>query len=176
MSSRALLFVALAACATQPTPSRKKPTYSFGGLAGYSSAEVFSHGVAGPSVAGFGVLRFGGVSVGIRASVASLDGTYRIPSRTVNVETMPVSAGLYVQGTAFDRLWGGLSSGVDFADIADDTAPSTFKIGFNVGVDAGVDVLRFGQHRLVLFGRAETEISSSSGYRALSVGAGYRLY
>jgi hypothetical protein len=169
----ATLFVLVAAPASA---SPQKPTYSFGGLAGYEIGHVLEHDVSGPSIKGYGVLRLGVVSFGLRAAIASLDGTYRVTTRTVNVAMTQVSAGVYLQATAFDRLWSGVSLGVDLADIDDELEPIAFKTGFNVGLDLGVDVLRFGKHRVVVFGRAETQLGSSIDYAALTVGAGYRLY
>jgi hypothetical protein len=176
MSPRALVVVAVLVAATGASADRRKPAYSFGGLGGYTLGTILARDVSGPSVAGYGVLRFGVLSVGVRVSIASLDGTYDITSRRVNIAATPVSAGFYLQVTGLDRLWAGASAGVDFMEITDDTSPSAFKIGFNIGADAGIDVVRIGKHRVVLFGRVETELASSAEYRALSFGAGYRLY
>lgn len=150
--------------------------YSLALAGGYATGEVFSHRVAGPAASGYGLVRFPYVSLGARASFAALDGTYRISTRTVSTSATPASLALYAQGTALDRLWAGVSAGVDFAQIEDDTTPTVFKTGFSVGVDAGVDLVRIGKHRVTAFGRAETELASSAKYAALSFGLGWRLF
>jgi len=165
----------VAGCASQPMRPRTTK-YSLGLVGGYAAGKVYAHGVSGPAAMGYGVLRLPYVALGARASGGSLDGTYKVTTRTVNTSTTPASLGLYAQTTALDRVWAGASLGVEFAQIEDDTMPTVFKTGFTVGVDAGVDLLRVDKHRLTLFGRVETELGSSTDYRALLFGLGWRMY
>lgn len=80
---------------------------------------------------------------------------------------------MFLDATAHDRLWGGLTGGIH-ADGTRTSGDRAWTTGIGVGAFGGVDVLRFGRHRLGAFLQGSGEWLTRTGLGLITVGATYR--
>jgi zinc protease len=120
-------------------------------------------------------------SLGVRASVGSLGGSYTIDlsplSYAFSLTTIDIAA--YVQLLAFDRLWTGVSVGLHL-DRVTEPSPDTISDslrwhrGVGLGLLGGVDLVEFAGHRVGVFGAVDGTLATDTGHAALTLGLAYR--
>ncbi|MFN0245867.1 MAG: M16 family metallopeptidase [Kofleriaceae bacterium] len=166
------------------TMQRRGRSFSFGASAGYATGKVFQYtGISGPRVSAYAGLRLDETkSLGFRASISSIEGTYNIGTKLVPVnallEATIVSVGVYMHGTGYDRVYGGLLLSIN----ADRTirervlASAAWSTGASIGLEGGLDVVRLGRHRFGVLAHVEGEIGTNASWAGFSIGACYRWF
>jgi zinc protease len=151
--------------------------WTFSVFGGYSVAYTRDQGLEGFGVsANVGYRLSRKLTVGVRASIADLDGSYEGPSLAgdkLKISATPVTIAGFVHAVAQDRLWGGAFAGVNITSVTDNHMPHSVN-GLSVGLEGGYDVARFSKHRLAVYGRVETELSGSPNFAGFTFGLGYR--
>ncbi len=168
------------------TGPRRGRSLSFGATAGYATGKILQRtGLLGPRVGAYAGFRIDETkAIGLRASITSIDGTYNKGTEIVRVdvpiEATIVSIGAYMHGTAFDRLYAGLTLSINTDQTRADTGvnmmTSVWDSGVSIGLEAGIDLLRMGRHRIGVLGQLEGELATNASWAGFSLGLGYRLY
>jgi hypothetical protein len=151
--------------------------WTFSVFGGYSVAYARDQGLEGFGLsANLGYRLSRKLTVGARASIADLDGSYEgtsLAGDKLKISATPITVAGFVHAVAQERLWGGAFAGVNITSVTDNHMPHSVN-GFSVGLEGGYDVARFSKHHLAVYGRLETEVSSSPGFAAFTFGFGYR--
>jgi hypothetical protein len=144
----------------------------------FSTGNILSAGVSGYSIAAQVGFRFDRIStVGIRASIGKLTGEYDVGLLLPlyqPIEVMPFALTGFLQGTAYDRVWGAVFLGVGRDRIVDNNAPAYSESGLLFGLEGGLDLVKARGFRVGIYGRIEGEFASNASYNAFSVGIGLR--
>lgn len=168
------------------TLQRRPRTLSLALSTSYTTGKLLQHGgLSGPRVTAHAGLRLDETkAIGLRASLASIDGQYNILTEIapvyVPIAGTLLSLGAYMHVTAYDRLYGGAILSVNIDRTEDNMGASmrtsAWNPGVAIGLEAGVDLLRIRAHRFGILAHLEGEIATDAGWAGFSLGLGYRLY
>jgi hypothetical protein len=175
----------------QPPLMRSRFTVMLGGGLTYASANRSDNIRVKPLSCcnGAGVDAFIGYridaskAVGLQLSLADISGKYTINSGFSErpLGLIPIGIGVGIQLSGYERLWASLAIGLQLDRVIEPDPDSTMDpkvwhtaLGF--GLLGGVDVVRFGGHRLALYGLVDGAPSGTVGYGGLTLGLGYRYY
>ncbi len=175
------------------TLQQRPLTLTFGVFGGLSTGRARARSISGTQVlAEVGVRLDGIATIGLRLAYSSAAGEYEVGAGATpiyaRIDAQQVSPSLYLQGTLFGRLHGGITLGANFVGTLDEgdlllmppmtpmpTLTTTWSPGVLVGLDVGADLLRFGTHRIGLVGRITSEFGAGS-LTLFSIGVGYRYF
>lgn len=160
----------------QPPPTRFRLTAVPFALA---TGKVLEHGVSGYAFAVGGEFRLDRLtSIGLLGSIGVLDGTHdtdAVIPKPVPISVMPISLGVTLGGSAYDRIWGRFGVAFHANHYQDASEPSVWEYGLGVGLQGGVDILVLGRHRIGLAAGLETDLFTVTSTTQLSLGLAYRL-
>lgn len=133
--------------------------------------------LSGTAVVGEIGYRFNGQhAVGLHLGYAHLNGSYTTGfSKPIPLSNTAYDIDALAQVTTYGRLWGAAAVGLHLDHYADGLSPLAWQAGIGVGIEGGLDLLMVGLHRAGVWARVDGTLGSSSGYGAVTMGAGYRL-
>jgi len=154
-------------------------TYTLAGA--YGLGIVKGHNTTGPTLTGqIGYRVDATVSLGLHASIGTLDGTYdagrfgKFIEDLVPIEVVPVTVGGFVQSTAYDRVWASLAVGLHIDRVKDNTDEPAWYPSLGFGLQGGVDVIKYSSHRLGAYAHLEGELLSDVYFSAFTAGIAVR--
>ncbi|MGE0401245.1 MAG: M16 family metallopeptidase, partial [Kofleriaceae bacterium] len=156
------------------TLQRRRKSLSFGASAAYANGKIRQHtGIGGPRALAYAGVRVDDTkSIGLRASVMSIDGTYpkgpRLAEILVPAHGTVIAFGAYMHVTAYDRIYGGLFATIN-TDKTEEDEGTAMKVsgwdsGLAIGLEAGIDLLRVGAHRFGLLAHVEGELATDASW------------
>ncbi|HLL24662.1 MAG TPA: insulinase family protein [Kofleriaceae bacterium] len=159
---------------TEP-PAPREVSLAFAG--GYTTGRAEDHGVSGYKLnAQIGYRFERTMEVGLRLSLADVSGTYlasMLDATPVDIALTPVHATVVLQTTAYDRVWGAVGAGLAMTRErhlgADD-----WKTAAALTLAGGIDFAVLRRHHLGLHCSIDSEFGAGTGYRAFTIGIGYR--
>jgi zinc protease len=148
--------------------------------AGYTTASTDDFDLTGFSVAGqLGYRLDATTALGLHLDAGYATTDYSIGISTPiahHVSVLPVDLAGYVQGDAFDRVWGEVFVGLHVDHFVDSGAMAmkAWQTGAVAGLAVGLDVYRLSDVRLSLYARVQGVVISDTGFSAVTAGLAVR--
>ena len=155
------------------------PHNAFAVTSGFAIGTMNSGGVTGAAVAAEVGRTLHHSTIGFRASMAYLSGTFDTGGQYLEIphpiSAIPISLAVVLRTSTANRLWGGIFAGIDVTHVSTPDMPAMagWTAAFGIGLEAGFDAWVHDGHRVGLYAAFNTEFPDGA-LLAFTLGLAYR--